>query len=139
MSRRIDSRRRSILHRKMRTKSSHRASRCCRCSRCAICGSREHVQLHHLGGKHHASHFTIPLCRKTSRSIHSGAAIDGSRSINFGQRGKIAKSTLICPYVSISPGRSSEQVAPTERSAFNASKSLVRSTQERHTNDRPTT
>jgi hypothetical protein len=63
MSRRIHSRPR-IPHRKRRTKSSHRVSRCCRCSRCAICGSRENVQLHHLGGRKHALHFTIPLCAK---------------------------------------------------------------------------
>jgi len=30
--------------------------------RCAICGSRKHVEDHHLGGRKHARYFTIPLC-----------------------------------------------------------------------------
>jgi hypothetical protein len=29
---------------------------------CAICGSTKNLQEHHLGGQHHASYFTIPLC-----------------------------------------------------------------------------
>lgn len=33
-------------------------------SRCAICGAREQIELHHLGGAAHAPYFTIPLCRE---------------------------------------------------------------------------
>lgn len=32
--------------------------------RCAICGSPEHVEFHHLGGKYHVAWMTVPLCRK---------------------------------------------------------------------------
>ncbi len=31
---------------------------------CAICGSTVRVEQHHLGGRHHAPFFTIPLCRR---------------------------------------------------------------------------
>lgn len=42
--------------------------------RCAICGSAKNVQEHHLGGRKHAAHFTIPLCephhQEVSIAIH---------------------------------------------------------------------
>jgi hypothetical protein len=31
--------------------------------RCAICGSPKDIEEHHLGGRRHAPHFTLPLCR----------------------------------------------------------------------------
>lgn len=77
MSRRVDSRRRRIPRSKRGTKSSHRTSRCRRCSRCAICGSRKHVQLHHLGGQQHATHFTIPLCDKHHDPITAALRLMG--------------------------------------------------------------
>jgi hypothetical protein len=36
---------------------------------CAVCGSREDVEEHHLGGRQHAPHFTIPLCRKHHNAV----------------------------------------------------------------------
>src|SRR2546427_9764711 len=44
---------------------------------CAICGSTKAVQQHHLGGRHHAPFFTLPLCRphheRVSRAITNAA------------------------------------------------------------------
>lgn len=40
----------------LRTKNS-------RVRRCAICGSKNNLQEHHLGGFNHADYFTIPLCQ----------------------------------------------------------------------------
>ncbi len=30
---------------------------------CALCGSTDHVERHHVGGRHHIAWFTVPLCR----------------------------------------------------------------------------
>src|SRR5262245_23120192 len=30
---------------------------------CALCGSTEHVELHHIGGRFHLAWFIVPLCR----------------------------------------------------------------------------
>jgi hypothetical protein len=34
-----------------------------RVRRCAICGSKNNLQEHHLGGFRHVPYFTIPLCQ----------------------------------------------------------------------------
>ncbi len=31
--------------------------------RCALCGSSDHVERHHLGGRFHVAWFVVPLCR----------------------------------------------------------------------------
>ena len=43
---------------------------------CAICGSTKNLQEHHLGGQHHASYFTIPLCE--SHHLQVTRAIDAA-------------------------------------------------------------
>ena len=39
-------------------KASRPRARCC-----AICGATTEIEEHHLGGRNHAPHFTVPLCR----------------------------------------------------------------------------
>jgi len=36
---------------------------------CAICGSTDRVELHHLGGRHHAPFFKLPLCRSHHKRV----------------------------------------------------------------------
>jgi hypothetical protein len=45
--------------------------RCPRCPWrcCAICGSREELEEHHLGGRNHAAYFTITLCRTHHEAV----------------------------------------------------------------------
>lgn len=52
---------------------------------CAICGSSIRVEQHHLGGRHHAAFFTLPLCRvHHERVTHAitNAALDLMTSTN---------------------------------------------------------
>jgi hypothetical protein len=37
--------------------------------RCFICGSQEHLERHHLGGRKHFPYFTITLCRSHHREV----------------------------------------------------------------------
>jgi hypothetical protein len=37
--------------------------------RCFICGSQEHLERHHLGGRSHFPYFTITLCRFHHREL----------------------------------------------------------------------
>lgn len=36
---------------------------------CAFCGSTMNVEEHHLGGRKHAAHFTIPLCKEHHQEV----------------------------------------------------------------------
>jgi hypothetical protein len=36
---------------------------------CVFCGSRKQLQEHHLGGRNHARHFTITLCREHHEAV----------------------------------------------------------------------
>ena len=40
--------------------------------RCAFCGSRENVELHHVGGRHHVAWLIIPLCQKHHMRVTAG-------------------------------------------------------------------
>ena len=46
---------------------------------CTFCGSTEHVEDHHVGGRNQARWFTLPLCRdhhvEITRALH-GAGVD---------------------------------------------------------------
>ena len=54
-------------------------------ARCTFCGSAEHVEDHHVGGRHHASWFTLPLCRphhvEITKALH-GAGVDMRHTTN---------------------------------------------------------
>ena len=36
---------------------------------CVVCGVRDDVELHHVGGRHHVSWFMVPLCQKHHREV----------------------------------------------------------------------
>ena len=50
-----------------RSRALQKGSQCVR--RCAICGSTKEIEEHHLGGRQHAAHFTITLCRSHHEAV----------------------------------------------------------------------
>ena len=46
---------------------------------CTFCGSADHIEDHHIGGRNHARWFTLPLCRhhhvEITRALH-GSGVD---------------------------------------------------------------
>jgi hypothetical protein len=38
-------------------------------ARCCFCGSRRTIEFHHVGGRQHAPHFTLPLCIPHHRKV----------------------------------------------------------------------
>lgn len=53
---------------------------------CAVCGSREEVEEHHLGGRQHAPYFTIPLCRKHHEAVTVALRLAGVEMRNASDR-----------------------------------------------------
>ena len=46
---------------------------------CVICGSRQNLQWHHIGGRHHLAEVTVPLCPPHHKQCHrliNAAGID---------------------------------------------------------------
>jgi len=46
-------------------------------ARCVICGSRDHVEQNHAGGRNHVAWFTMPLCRPHHVRFHELLRIAG--------------------------------------------------------------
>lgn len=66
---------------------------------CTFCGSPEHVEDHHVGGRNHAPTFTQPLCQRQHATLHkalANAGVDLRRTQNKKRRHKQALRATLC-------------------------------------------